>query len=1282
MAQIRGLRLAESFNVPSKSSSPSFITYDFLLSRLQCVSTPWTTLTTSSGSDITVVRLLFPLQGVQSPTIESPIPTTFPEWKTWMQERLAVIYEDLIRRYPISEFHGRHINPLICNTIVASFFSNSPYSSLLDHVMLRVSPAADILDANLLQRNHFWPLSNDLLMMPAGKKYWTFDGYQTSADAPCLFGKNQTPYADVIYGRDLTSLLTFVDSAPSQLTPLIHLDRPSYGPHVILPTENVIPAIATSSKDCAFWLLLESCLDQLRANQSSSRSTPVTRRIHSYLVVRSPYFAFPESVEYALLALNNASFCGSQLTVPVPNHPTCSMVATLVSQLSDSSKAITVPSPKPRSFTLYSNLKFDYPQSLTPFISISPLTFTGTLGSASLLKPTASSVRWQPQFDDSTSSPIDLALNLMNSALTLPVTPDYGYAWTGSPLFSYAVSDRHDAAVPIDLVPNFPADYFSTEQQDARARFRDYRLIADRSLHKDTANLTCVSQQQDALGNKFVFNGMSVAYMGASGTHPDDQPSVIAPWLSGKLVSVFKPSSIRQFGWDVTRGVILDVTHSIASGDFSFVYSDVDQVQCNSDDLVSSTRAFVLQCQNLLTLVQVGGSLIVKCNFPTSRVLAWVYTELSSWFNRIVVMKPLLSNNLEIYIGLLQKLAIASPPFGPSSSVVVFLTKQIRRYSSLIEASVTLPDRGASVTLDNPLTCLSLNFVNVTSVGSEDDLRALACFSLLSSPSTIRLSRHEYFDSFRTAVTSVVTPDSRRLWSRLAYVPRIFPSSLTVQSRSIAYSPPTLFKTKTSLWTLLSVYYDWVLSGIPGRPNLWMDLGTGPECRLLSKISEDIPVCMVDIRPSYLPMNCWKTQTDYIVKDYTDMQVILDYSPDYISAILTLGAASFSSGVSLSSLVRDFLNSCKQVGATKIIFQLNSPADTRVDSPHRELQIDVTKQMFFFPTLGRKEPYLPLADVIQLLSQTFPGATVEIRYPEDDYSWLSNPLINGLSIDTDAISKLLVLSQFFPLFIVHADVKSVTFSNVTSVGSEMSLTIHGFSSTSSYDVTLDGVSLLTISGAKVDSSLVSASLSVTNDDAVLRFTPASAGILRVSQTAPVVLPIGSTVVSAPDDAITVVWPSSLDYSDAGTNVSITCNSWFTLRLFAERDGEVIRVSDDKYDIRPAGANSWTLNVILDRSDAFYRFFLRDVQSAVPGQYIDFELQQLSIHVWDPSKPSFLSPPYNGDFVISTPGGPVQLSRPFTQIPADWKTVNVSVSVTPDLPSFLVPPSEYYGIVPV
>nr|QJW82756.1 lambda C capping enzyme [Corvid orthoreovirus] len=1281
MAQIRGLRLSNLLTVPQVQSPLVRLTYDDLLKRLTLQETPWIPLHNPSINDPVCVQLLFPLQALLSDRWLTPRPDNFKDWTTWMKDQLYAISTTLLRDLPIADNHGAFVNPIIANAVVAGHFSCTPYHHLIPHLMLKVDPVTDIIAAGVTLPGHFWFHAKGVIASVPGLKYITFANYSFADDDPCLFGKHETPYAMAYYHDDRNLLLSFAENLPYTDTPLMHLDRPSYGDHILVPSGSVVNASGSTLYTMTSWIVAETALDQLIANNLSSNRRPMLRLIQSMLCVRSPFFDTKETVEYALIALANSAVSGHQLTFGISKRPTCAEVRTLMAQLSDTTKPITTPTPVPRKFVLYQNVEWDYPDSVRLYLTKSGPYFSGSTGSVTYTKDVPASIAWQPQFDPGTLFPLDVCMSKLQSAITLPIQTSYGNAWSGDAYFTFGICKRDVLSYPLNVLPQFPSEYFSQAHQNSRAKFSSYRAVKDRSFAKDSANIRFISGIVKGNGERYLRDGITVAYCGASGTHPDDQPTIIKPWMNGNLQNAFRPLRVRQFGWEVTRGTILDVELPIASGTFGYVYSDVDQVQIGCDDLSQSDKHFATQLDSLTHLIAPHGSLTVKCNFPTRFVYHYVFSVVSAQFDAVAVTKPMISNNLECYFHFLGKFTQSQAPFGPSSDIVSFFRQQYTRYQAIVDAFTIIPHRGSAVSLDDPLSGVSINFVDALSLQEQDDVQALSAFSLLSSVPTMRIASHPYFDSYRTNLAGLVTPDSRNLLLRAGFCPRVYPSTINVQTRSITTSPPKIFDHVASHWTLLSMFYNYQLSLFRPQSGYWMDLGTGPECRMLSIVDSDVPLIMVDTRPPIYPMNCWKSPTEYLQLNYLDHDVVAQRPPEILSAVLTLGAAAADSGLSLSNVLTTLMDQTLANLVNKVIFQLNCPLDDHLEVSSSILKVDRRRKVYSFVDLGREEPFLDVDEVVNLVRTKYNDAVLEIRCADYDLSWLMQPFSNGVGLTSAALSTATALSKYCPLFIIHTDIKAAIFSANPVVSREMTITVNDYDPSVHYVVEQNGVELLRYSSGVLSSIVDVSSAVADNRTLTIRMTPTNVGMITVTRVNGVTDPLGSIQIQAPDPSVITVWPRNIDVTDAGTNVDVYVDDWFELRVFYEIKGVLYPVSDDKYDFRRNSMwhNRRTLNIILDRADAFYSFYLADVQSGVPASYIKHQLHDLSVPVWPNDSWTFLSPPSHSDYVIQTDEGPIPLYPPFDVYPSSWYLSDVPTSADASLPSFLVPPG-HYGIV--
>ncbi|QEQ13293.1 LamadaC [Duck reovirus] len=1284
MAQIRGLRLSNSLSSPSRRKQDIPLTYDNLISCLKAVNKPWRPLRNIVSGQTVAIQLLFPLNGYQPAFDILKEDLTYEGWESWMLPRLDALGEAFLRLFPISEYHGRHVNVLLCNAIVAAYLSNSPFDFSGVDIFINIDPVVDLLSTGVTIHNHLW-FDHGAVVTPAGCKFVAFSSYAFSPSDPCLFSKNERAYATVYYFTDFPSCLSFVRSHLSDASSLLHFDRPSNAIHCIVPLETTVPIAGTSPLNALSALLLESCFDQSRVNTQGSSGTLVTRQIESYLTLLSPFFARRETLEYGLFTLANALVNGYQLTDRFATSPTCSDVSSIVARLSDLSKPITVLHPRPSTFVLYQDSSMEYNGSNFSFLHVSGARACLPRGPIMYGKDVDRPVGWMPQFDPSVSFPLLACVDSLERSTTLPLDAKYKDFWSGQALQLTAHVSRSDAGYPLDLLEDFPCDYFSPDEMSRRAKFVSYRAVRDRSLQKDSANFLTLSETMDPSGTPVLPSEKTMLYVGASGTHEGNQPSVIAPLLSGELPGCFKPLSVRQIGWEVTNGTICDIEHPTSLGTFFFVYSDADQVQAGDTNLTDSSRRFCMQLDSLLSLVQPSGLVTVKCNFPTKAVWRHIFNVISPLFEQIIVTKPLLSNNLEVYFTFVKKFPSGTSPMLPSAAIVTFWSSQLRRYRQLSKAIDVVPFRGASLLPDYPLTVSTINFVDVTSLSSTEDQQALSCFSSLTALGSQKLSIHRYFDSYRTQLTGVVTPHSRRLFSRLLTVPRVFPTTITVQHRSMREAKPEVFGFSANAWTQLSMFYDASLSSLANLNFFhWLDCGTGPECRIVTFLPPDLPVTMVDTRPSLFPTSCWRTLTDYMQLDYLSSNVILSTGADVVSCVLSLGAACADARLPLIDGLRTLLTQSRDANVRALAVQLNCVLPSASDLPKGLLSYDVATSTYNFHQLGRVEPCTTYSSVLNLLAELALDCVVEVRSMDYSLSWLPFAIDANASITTSDIMLAMRLSQWLPLFIFHFDRVSVVFPPDASVGAVCQIQVPNFDPTAQLEVRMDDVVIGTIVGDVMSGFNVGVTAHSAGSDLFIDVTPSVPGVLSIQQIAPLPLPMGSIVVDVPDVSVSIVFPSVLDVSAAGTDIEIFANPWFHLSLFYvdESSDALVPVSDDKYDLTaPDVSGRRVLNWLFDRSDVFFKLVLCDVNGSDVGRYIYRDLPELSSPIWPSDVRSFLSLPFAAPLVVTTDDGPV-LYDGFSFIPpVSWLDVDVSTCVIDGRPSFYVPPG-HYGLVRV
>nr|WOR62822.1 lambda-C [Avian orthoreovirus] len=1285
MAQIRGLRLSTTLSAPPSRKTLSSHTYDELISALKLTAKPWRPLKSKDRNSITAVQLLFPLNGYIEPMFILEKDMSYEDFESWLSPLLSALADQLLRRYPIASYHGRLVNPLLSNAIVAAFLSNVPYLHALDHLFIIRGVIEDILDVGLSIQNHLW-YDRSALVTPAGQKFIQLSGYQFSSQDPCLFSKQLRCYGLVYYFLDMSDCVSYCQRHLSNSTPLIHFDRPSNGVHCLVPSESTTPIAGSLPVSALSSILLESCIQQSLLNTRTPTGSPVVRQVEVLLPISSPFFERQSTLEYSLFALSNALINGYQLIDLQPVHPDCATVAAILARLIDFSKDITTIRPSPAQFNIYADSPLTYSGENANFIRRLPCASGNSIGPVVIGKTVDRAIGWMPQFDPASSYNPDLSMDSLSRATTLPLRAKFSPFWSGPALFSSASCDRKNGIYDVSFMSQFPSLYFSDDDTAARSRFSAYRAVKDRSLLKDTANLLYISNLSSSHDHRLIPDSKTMVYVGASGTHADNQPSIIKPLLNGSLPGVFKPLSVKQIGWEVTNGTICDVELPLATGTFFFVYSDVDQVQAGDSDLDASSRRFCSQLDMLIKLTYTGGSVVAKCNFPTNLIWRHLFTTVSPYFSSIHLLKPLVANNLELYVLLAEKLPVPDASFLPSADMVVFWRSQIQRYRTLRDSFAVVPSIDSTLSLENPLTVSVLNFVDVTSLSSVEDQRALAAFSVITSLGSQKLSIHPYFDSYRTQLIGIITPHSRNVLDRLAYIPRVFPSTIDVQHRVMSPSDPEIFGFRSTYWTQLSFFYDTTLMQMDfTEAKHWLDLGTGPEARPLTFLPSDLPVTLCDTRPFIFPSGCWATFTDFLSYNYLTTNVILSTGADVVSCVLTLGAACADANMTLHEGVRQIVSQCVDANVKTLFLQLNCPLPSAGDVPRDVLELVQTNSTYIFHSLGRIEPFVPYSALLEIVEDLCPGIVVEIKTMDPSLSWLNYAVNSNAAVSSDDIVLAMRLSHFCPLFVFHLNRRSADFPDDARVGSPFTVLLSNYEDTSSYEVTLDNVTIATITAGSLVGFSSGVQVVPDGDQLTLTINSASPGILSIIQVLPVRVSLGSCVIEAPDPSLSLVFPAKLDTSLSGTDLELFLSDWYDVALFYidEANSRLLPVSDTKYEIyrKDQTPNTRTINYIFDRSDVFFKIVLCDVSPSGVGRFIYRELPELSSPVWPDDVRTFLSLPFDSPMVIISPDGPVNYDGATVTPPTSWLTVDGSTCVIDGRPSFFVPPGRY-GLVRV
>nr|QNN26252.1 lambdaC [Reptilian orthoreovirus] len=1276
MARFYGVKLADTLSCPSTESPQERYTYDALCAELDSSITrytPWIPLRNGQLKEVVAVQLLRPLQGTVADRFVNPWPKDYDSWRLWMTNRLDALLRVLLTKYPMVEYHAHEVNQIVVNTIVGAYLSETPYYKYLDFLFVKDTLFRDIINSAMIVPGLLVCRPINYFQLSPGPKYYAFSNYTGSAQDPCLFGKETSNYA-VGYSSP-ASLFTM----PS--TVLLHYDRPSVIPHYLIPSAGIGVDIFGQIGDAYTLIMLESIIQQFRHNANANPAKPYHRLDECYAVYTGSLYDNVGSSHWRIAQLAVAATNGYQLTERVPAFPTNGWVSTLLSQIRAPGENPLVLSSNPR----YVPILHDSPSPLPEFIPRWYVRVNVNSGmdvsNVHVVDDSASPVQILMQYGLNTVSLAE-ARAAYDSKSTLPITPEYHDFWTGGALMHATRAVAADADVNTTQFPSMPPYYFERAQIRSRGIFTSYRGVVDRSLAKDTSNLIFAYGQYGLTGDKYLKANESVAYLGASGAHqPRPEPSIISKWKEGSIPTVPAAAGWQGIGYDVTLGQIADLRFPLPVGTFTYVYSDVDQVVNGGNDQNVANRVALELLDTCIQLVSVRGSMCMKINFPDGIHFGRMIRSLATNFESHAITKPMIGNNMEVYIHGFSKLQ-NSVPRSPKASSVVFMREIRNRYLVIVQACDRLPLRGITDRGDYDSGITQINIINPRlSVRWADDVAAISGLAMISDGHRAVMSRRKHHGAEMLTLTGVRSRYSlnRNRRMRVAPSPRL--DAIVNQVRDIAYVDPQVFSSSASLWTAYTLFCNEVVSRVFSDVNKSLvDLGTGPEARIISLVPPTKELVLIDSRPFSESTNCWNTLTDFVTTDYLNPGWEVRYPSDQLSCVLSLGAAASSRLISLLDALDILLPLINANGADDILIQLNCPLYGQQTGVVGELSLNTVTKQYNFVTFNRSEPYEAKAALEARILQEFPNSSMTWITATIELPWIGILWESLMSISTTSIEKALELSQYMPLIYIQKDVRGVNVVGQLRVGNLGQFAVTLTSPQDTFQLHLNGAEVMDWNGNVLTSYVGAANGALQGNVLTIQWMPSRVGnyVSRViNLTAGVDQLRGSLTVSPPDQTLKPCQPAQWDVSLAGTVITLNLDDFFDLRIFAGTQTAKQMINSEKYSIRITAQGTRELTWIVDRSDSTQNFWIQDVQSEVPGQYISVLLDQLTTHTWPTDVPILLSAPDDSMWVVRE-NGVMQciLNDDNSQVPLFWDPQPVNYGTNAGLQTYEVPPGDY------
>ncbi|AXM44652.1 lambda 2 protein [Mammalian orthoreovirus] len=1284
MANVWGVRLADSLSSPTIETRTRQYTLHDLCSDLDATPgrEPWKPLRNQRTNNIVAVQLFRPLQGLVLDTQLYGFPGVFDDWERFMREKLRVLKYEILRIYPISNYSSEHVNVFVANALVGAFLSNQAFYDLLPLLIINDTMIGDLLGTGA-SLSQFFQSHGDVLEVAAGRKYLQMENYSNDDDDPPLFAKDLSDYAKAFYSDTYEVLDRFFWTHDSSAGVLVHYDKPTNGNHYLLGTLTQMVSAPPYIINATDAMLLESCLEQFSANVRARPAQPVTRLDQCYHLRWGAQYVGEDSLTYRLGVLSLLATNGYQLARPIPRQLTNRWLSSFVSQIMSDGVNETPLWPQER----YVQIAYDSPSVVDGatqygYVRKNQLRLGMRISALQSLSDTPSPVQWLPQYTIDQAA-IDEG-DLMVSRLTqLPLRPDYGNIWVGDALSYYVDYNRSHRIVLSSELPQLPDTYFDGDEQYGRSLFSLARKIGDRSLVKDTAVLKHAYQAIDPnTGKEYLRAGQSVAYFGASAGHSGaDQPLVIEPWIQGKISGVPPPSSVRQFGYDVARGAVVDLARPFPSGDYQFVYSDVDQVVDGHDDLSISSGLVENLLSSCMHATAPGGSFVVKINFPTKTVWHYIEQKILPNITSYMLIKPFVTNNVELFFvafGVHQQSSLTW-----TSGVYFFLVDHFYRYETLSTISRQLPsfgyvDDGSSVTGIETISIENPGFSNMTQA-ARIGISGL-CANVGNARKSIAI--YESHGARVLTITSRRSPASAKRKSRLRYLPLIDPRSLEVQARTILPADPVLFENVTgaSPHVCLTMMYNFEVSSAVYDGDVVLDLGTGPEAKILELIPATSPVTCVDIRPTAQPSGCWNVRTTFLELDYLSDGWITGIRGDIVTCMLSLGAAAAGKSMTFDAAFQQLIKVLSRSTANVVLVQVNCPTDV-VRSIKGYLEIDATNKRYKFPKFGRDEPYSDMDALEKICRTAWPNCSITWVPLSYDLRWTKLALLESTTLSSASIRVAELMYKYMP--IMRIDIHGLPMEKQGNfiVGQNCSLVIPGFNAQDVFNCYFN--SALAFSTEDVNAAMipqVSAQFDTTKGEWTLDMVFSDAGIYTMqalvgSNANPVSL--GSFVIDSPDVDITDAWPAQLDFTIAGTDVDITVNPYYRLMAFVRIDGQWQIANPDKFQFFSSASGTLVMNVKLDIADKYLLYYIRDVQSRDVGFYIQHPLQLLNTITLPTNEDLFLSAPDMREWAVKESGNTICIlnSQGFV-LPQDWDVLTDTISWSPSIPTYIVPPGDY------
>ncbi|ADZ31976.1 VP1 [Scophthalmus maximus reovirus] len=1173
----------------------------------------------------------------------NPAPQFLPDdldlsqWKEWITDRMRSLATVLQRAYPLVANSRREVNPIVIGLVTSAFLNQRPIERFLPLLFLRPGnrdPIAPLVTVDATFSDDTY-VSNRVLYTPAGLKYLTLRSYDsTKSSAICTFGKHVPFYAIAAFYPDEHARLTILHRYNGGPPLIEHFDQPTYGPHVLIPALGSPEGYDTAKPTFADLLLTEGLLDSFRLNASAGPSTAVARIDQTYHIVMNGNPSDHTQLATRLSNLSLLAVQGCQMTVQVVDHPSMSDVCGFLVRLlgpGDPQRLLNYQTDQiliwqASPFPFGNNPRYIRRQGRVPF----------TVGNTTYVPDTKTPLPFLPQYRRAVVNKNNALASYQENLL--PSLPIYhGFALTGGAFFQSRDITGDPANVwPVNTMPTLPQDYFSIRSRQRRELLSRLRSPSDRSYIKDLHNISFAATVLNPVNNQIVLSeGFSMAYLGAASTHgASDQPLIIDALKNGTVPGVPVPSKVAQFGYDVANGSIMDATLSPPTGTFSFVYSDVDQVEDAGLSIVAANRAAAAVTTVALSMTTAGGLTIVKINFPTPAFWTHLFRQHAMHARAMYILKPLIVNSVEVFLLFVSRASDGNLVSSPA--LRQFLVQLFDRSAYLTDLMAHVPLLGD---VDDGATSLGFNACrlyspDLPSTNVTPEIQTLAYQLATIVPSTSFIAREDYDGATAVTFYGKRTFLSQNRLDRLVDVPVPATNAINHQTRFTGSPVYQLFPANPAPVTqLLAGAYNRLVHSQLARvqPQALVDCGTGPECRVLSLIPPTTAITMIDARPPAELLAAFNpAMNQYIEDDFLNPALWVAHPYDALTAIFSLGAAFAGANLDLVVGLTAFLRLVQPGNLQHLWLQLNTPLTSNTSLPGL-LEIDTRTNQYIFNGGQRTEPYALPNDILTAVRQVFPAATTSWLTASPSMDWAEYVIALGSSMSLDDVNTMITYSGLAPILHIDQTQRPMDVPVPLVVGVQANIHVAAPVQQTTVIGTIAGVQVFTADGVTAPSTL--GPLAAVWDAALSRWnltlTPNQAGVLDVVvDHAGVMLNRGSTTIALPPATINVTFPQAAnrDYTNAGNDAAIVCDPFYRLGVFVSVNGTFQPVNPERAAIITA-ANVRSLHYVYDLSDNHVLMYICDITDNNVGRNIAFPLADIFQTVFPNNTPLLASPPY-------------------------------------------------------